>query len=246
MSEQTESKERSPEEIKAALAKMKAETRKTLAEARKAEADAAAAEHEAEGKLIALKTLRRAEAEEDSLDKHHFIYRFIGEVTTSSANQCISRLTHWHRIDPGCDMTIIFQSPGGSVVPGMALFDFIQEMRHEGHHVTTKAQGYAASMAGILLQAGDERVMDAESWLLIHEAAFMAVGKLGDIEDTVEWIKKVCKRILRIFASRSKLTEAQLAKRWRRTDWWIDADEALKLGLCDRIDGAYLIPEEQA
>jgi ATP-dependent protease ClpP protease subunit len=101
-------------------------------------------------------------------------------------------------------------------------------------------------MAGILLQAGDVRVMNAEAWLLVHEASFGAGGKLGEVEDTVEWVKKVSKRVKDIFAKRSNLSSSQIESRWRRKDWWIDADEALKLGFCDVIEGALVVPEKEA
>ena len=55
-------------------------------------------------------------------------------------------------------------------------------------------------MAGILLQAGDIRIMGAESWLMIHEISFGASGKIGEIEDTVEWVKKIQERVVKIFA----------------------------------------------
>ncbi len=90
-------------------------------------------------------------------------------------------------------------------------------------------------MAGILLQAGDVRTMGRESWLLIHQAAFSALGSTYEIEDRVEWVKRIQDRILDIFADRSKLTKAQIRRRWHRKDWWIDSDEALKLGLVDEL-----------
>jgi ATP-dependent protease ClpP protease subunit len=93
----------------------------------------------------------------------------------------------------------------------------------------------AASMAGILLQAGDTRVMAKESWLMIHEASFGASGKIGDVEDTVEWVKMVQERILSIFSERSGLTKAFLKKNWQRKNWWISSDYALKLNLIDEV-----------
>jgi len=72
----------------------------------------------------------------------------------------------------------------------MALYDYVRGLRRQGHHVTTSSLGYAASMAGILLQVGDKRIMGAESWLLIHEGSFGAVGSVGQVEDTVEWSRR--------------------------------------------------------
>jgi len=181
-------------------------------------------------------------------DKFHRIYRFSSVVSEASYKACASQLYTWSRLDGDNPqpMTIIFLSPGGSVIDGLALFDTIQELRRKGHHITTSTYGYAASMAGILLQAGDERVMSRESWLLIHEASFMAAGKIGDVEDTVEWVKRIVDRVAEIFSDRSlqakragtaqvALSKAAIKRRMRRKDWWISAPEAVKLGLCDKI-----------
>ena len=99
----------------------------------------------------------------------------------------------------------------------------------------------AAWMGGILLQSGDKRVMSKESWLLLHRGSGGAVGSMGEIEDTVEWFKKMDERILNIFFGRSRvgskpMTKPQLKRAFERKDWWLDADESLALGLCDEVE----------
>ena len=178
---------------------------------------------------------KRDEQETLAGNRYNFVYTYSDQVTASTVKSCITQLQEWHRLHPGCDMEVVFNSPGGNVIDGLSLFDFIQYLRVSGHHITTSTIGMAASMAGILLQAGDVRIMGQESWLLIHEASFAAVGKFGEIEDTVEWVRKIQKRVLRIFAERSQLSEKQIGTRWKRKDWWIDAEDALKMGFIDEI-----------
>ena len=212
----------------AQAAKLKAEGRKFEAEARKAEAEARGAEIEA----------AKAERVEKAMladNNWHHVYVFDKQVDGKSVTECIKKLTEWNRNDPNCDIEIIFNSPGGSVVDGMALYDFIKQIQHKGHKVTTSSLGMAASMAGILLQAGDVRKMGSEAWLLIHEGSFGAIGSVSEVEDRVEWVKKIGERILAIFAEKSTLSKAQIKRRWHRKDWWLDADEALKLGFIDEI-----------
>lgn len=215
---------------------------KSAAEARKAAAEAAAAE-------IGLAQVQRVEAEHLASDKYHHVYQFTGSVGQSSVKDCVDRLAYWRRSDPKQPITIVFNSPGGSVLDGMVLFDYIQDLRRHGTKVTTVSLGMAASMAGILLQAGDVRIMAKESWMLIHEIAFGAIGKIGDVEDTVEWAKRIQDRILNIFANRCKaageagtaskpLTKSKIEKEWKRRDWWISSEEALEYGLIDGIDEA--------
>lgn len=217
--------------------------------ARKADAEAQAAEHEAAKKRLErekVETDERRRRLADGYDDR--VYRFTSPVAESSVTACINQLNAWHREDPACSLEILFDSPGGSVVDGMHLFDHILELREAGHHITTRTRGMAASMAGILLQAGDVRMMGSQASLMIHEASFGASGKIGDVEDTVEWVKKVQERILTIFADRcaeaaeanpavvtKPLSKTQLRNRWRRKNWWLDADEALRFGLVDEI-----------
>ena len=211
------------------------ERRKFLAEAEHAKAEARKSKAEAAIVEIALHDARRQEKRHLASDQYHHVYRLLGSIGSSSVLECISQLAIWERTEPGCEIELIISSPGGSVVDGMALWDYLLELRQSGHHLTTKARGTAASMAGILLQAGDTRIMGAESWLLIHEAAFGAIGKIGEIEDTVEWVKHIQDRILDIFAARSKLTKKQIQARWRRKDWWLSSADALQLGFIDEI-----------
>ncbi len=223
-------------EAKQALAERDgAEAKKFREEARKEKAEAVEYEGQAALTKILLDQTRRKEKEYLASDKYNFLYVFDDPVNATSVRACISQLTVWMRNNPKQDVEIVFNSPGGDIVEGMALFDFIQLVRGKGHHVTTTALGMAASMAGILLQAGTKRVMGKEAWVLLHEASFGTAGKIGDVEDKVEWVKRIMKRIRKIFATRSKLTEGQISRRWKRKDWWLSSDDCLKLGLVDEV-----------
>ena len=100
----------------------------------------------------------------------------------------------------------------------------------------TRASGLVASMATIILQAGDERVADANAQLLIHELSGGAKGKISDILDDAEYSKKLNDRLMGILAERSTLSARQIYTRANRKEWWLDADEALKLGFVDRVE----------
>ena len=256
MSEEKERVQRTPEEIEADILKTRAEAAKAEAEARKAKAEATKTEHEAKGakieaeeaeyalKKVAVQYERDMEKRKRELaaNSYHHIYVFNEQIQGSSVEKCIEELNFWHRDAPECDIEVVFFSPGGRVIDGMNLFDYIQHLRAKGHYVTTTCMGYAASMAGILLQAGDKRVMSRESYILIHEVSFGAAGKIGEVEDEVAFVKKIQSRVLDIFAERSKnsgaekpLTKAAIARKWRRKDWWMDSVEAKKHGFVDEV-----------
>ena len=240
MSEEKEQK-KSPEEIAAEIKLKEAETRKTQAEARKTEAEASKAEFEAHQAQMDHERSVASRRKELSIDEENHLYRFSGSVGEASVRKCITKLTEWSRLDSKCKMEIVFSSPGGSIIDGFELFDFIQDLRLAGHHITTGSLGMAASMAGILLQAGDHRWIGHQCWLMIHRAAFGVIGKTYEIEDEVKLVKRIEGRILDIFTKRSKLSKLKIKRNWDRKDWWIDADECVIYGLVDEIRG--MMPE---
>ena len=236
------------------VTKDEAEVRKLLAEAAKAEAEAQAyaeeaaykgalaLKHQREADMVAIQLGHEKRDEERTLaeDWYKHVYNFEGVVDRNSVRSAIRFLRQYDRLEPECGLKIIFNRPGGSVIDGMALFDEIVTMSKRGggsHHITTVVRGYAASMAGILLQAGDHRVSGAESYLMIHEIAAGTGGKIGEIKDDVKFYDRICDRVVDIFVERSggKISKAGFKKRWERQDWWLDSAEALKLGFIDQI-----------
>lgn len=224
-----------------------AERIKLEAEAECARAQAAlhaanAREAEAKARKAELELIKAEETERARLksDEHMRVYQFNGAVSDSTASACMAQLRLWDRLDPECPIEIIFNSPGGSVIPGMALFDLIVRLSKRGggsHHITIGAQGYAASMAGILLQAADHRWCGKQSWILVHEVSAGTGGKIGDMLDAVKLYESMCNRVVDIFVSRSggKCSKARFVKGWKRTDWWIESETAFKLGFVDEI-----------
>lgn len=240
-------------EIDAEIEVKKAEAFKARAEAKKAEAEAAFSAEQArlekakadmeemslEISGFDLERHRELRARELTCDGYHHTYYFSGQVNKESVGKCMSELTYWMRDSrhEGAPIEIIFNSPGGSVIDGMALYDYIRQCSNAGHKITTSCIGYAASMGGILLQAGDHRVMGDQSYILIHEVSFGAGGKIGEVEDEVKFVKMIQSRVLDIFAARSKLSKRQLQTRWERKDWWLDSTQAKKYGFVDEVRG---------
>jgi ATP-dependent Clp endopeptidase proteolytic subunit ClpP len=219
------------------LLQVKAETKKIEMQTAKLKAESEQAEYSAKIKKLELEKLEKELRRDSARDEENMIYRFNTGVDRTHVHQCMYKLTQWSRRHPGCDIEVVFSSGGGSIIDGFELFDFIQELRSRGHKVTTGALGMAASMAGVLLQSGGHRWMGHQAWMMIHRAAFGAIGKTFEIEDEVAWIKRIEGRILEIFESRSTLTKLKIKRNWDRKDWWISSDEALDLGLIDEVRG---------
>ena len=108
-------------------------------------------------------------------------------------------------------------------------------LRGEGHHVTVVCFGMAASMGGILLQAGDRRLVGANSKVLIHAVSGGAIGTVHAMEDRVAFSRSLWENLKKILATRSVLSEAQIEERAHRKDWWLDAAEAIALGFADEV-----------
>lgn len=238
--------QRTQAEIDALVLKYAAEAAKFQAEADRAALEARQYAISVQDAEIDLRQKQRIEEELLALDAYNYVYRFSDTVEGSSVKTCIDKLTYWHRTHPERPVQVVFNSPGGDVFAGMDLFDFIQELRQDGQQVNTHGRGHMASMGGILLQAGETRSMGRESYILIHEVSTWAMGKVGEIEDEVEFLKKISERVVNIFADRARLagqngtatnpiTPAQLKKNWNRKDWWVDSTEALKLGIVDEV-----------
>lgn len=190
---------------------------------------------ETEKSALELTMLRRRELEGLVDSGHAHVYTFYAGIDADSVQACIAELGLWSRRDPGAPFTIIFNSPGGSVHDGLALFDYVRQLRRLGHHVTTVALGRAASMGAILLQAGDRRVVGANAFVLVHEVSHQTGGKVSEMADNVEFTRRLQGRLLEILSERSTLTAREIQRRWARKEWWLAADEAVGLGFADEI-----------
>lgn len=178
-----ETQPKTQKEIDAEIEARKAEAVKAIAEAKKAEQEAAyfaaqtrrelATAEQEECELYVTKINRDIQEElrkrQLAADTYHHVYRFVGAVTDDAVSKCISELSYWSRSCHGCDITIIFYSPGGSVIPGMALYDFIRRLSNDGHHITTMCAGYIC-----------KRVVD----IFVNRSG----GKLTKSRMTREWV----------------------------------------------------------
>ena len=220
----------------AARVTAEADAKKHKAEARKADAEAQEVEHRlVKARFDADRELEKRQ-EELAANKHHKIYLFNSGVDSGSVKKCIDQLSQWERSEPEpLNIELQINSPGGDIVEGFALIDFIEGMKDRGHVVDAVAYGMAASMGGVLLQVGTERAMGRNAVLLIHEAQFGAVGSYGEIQDRTKLVDLFHERILKLFVDRGNVTKNFIVKHWTRTDWWIPSDLAQKYGFVDSV-----------
>ena len=124
--------------------------------ARQMDLDSAQKKLQLEVLTIKKEQVEEQRRDEKAQDKFHKLFVFAKSVDEDSVTECIKALRLWDRQDLECPIEILFNSPGGDMIQGLMLFDYICSLTRT-HEVTTVTYGMAASMAGILMQAGSHR-----------------------------------------------------------------------------------------
>ena len=191
---------------------------------------------EIEQEQLELRRDRRKFDFESSCDFESNFYVFDDAVTESEVCLCKSTLRRMSRLRPRSPITIELNSGGGSIIDGFSLMDEIIRLKSKGHHITIRVQGQAASMAAVLLQVADRREIGRNSFLMIHRAAFGAIGKSYEIEDEIEFVRKLEHQIATTFSNASGRPVEDFKDFFdKRRDVWFDAEEALANKLVDAI-----------
>ena len=159
---------------------------------------------------------------------------FLGtEVNDYTANVIQAQLLFLDQADPGKDVSIYINSPGGSVYAGLGIYDTMQYISSD---VSTICTGMAASMAAVLLVAGAEgkRFALKHSRVMIHQPMGGAQGQASDIEITAREIQKLKKELYTIISDHSGDAYDKVAKDSDR-DYWMTAAEAKEYGMIDEV-----------
>ena len=149
------------------------------------------------------------------------------------ANIIQAQLLFLESSDPSKDIQIYLNSPGGSVHAGLGIYDTMQYVSPE---VSTTCTGMAASMAAVLLVAGEKgkRTALKHSRVMIHQPMGGAQGQVSDIEITFKQISILKKELYDIIANHSGKPYEQIEKDSDR-DYWMKAVEALAYGMIDKV-----------
>lgn len=168
---------------------------------------------------------------------------FWDDVTDSSCENLISSikqveqsLTHLMEefnlpFDNLPSIEIYINSPGGCVHSAMAVIDYIQASRFK---FTSIIQGCAASAATLISVVCDNRKIYRNSMVLIHELSSGAYGKMFEINDYVNGLRKLMDCIINIYVENTNVSIVSLKKTLKQDIFW-SAEEALKLGIVDEI-----------
>jgi len=128
-------------------------------------------------------------------------------------------------------LTLRLNSPGGSVFDSVAIYNALK--RHAGP-VAVWIDGIAASAASYVAMAGDEVVMPANAFIMIHDPGGMVLGTAEDMRAMADALDKIKGSLVAGYAAKSRRDEAEIAALMAK-ETWFDAEEAVALGLADRL-----------
>ena len=159
---------------------------------------------------------------------------FLGtEINDYTANTVQAQLLYLDSVDSSKEISIYLNSPGGSVTAGLGIYDTMQFISSP---VATICTGMAASMAAVLLVAGQEGKRSAlpHSRVMIHQPLGGVQGQASDIEITAREIQKIKKELYTIISEHS---HTPFEKVWADSDrdYWMSAQEAKEYGMIDQV-----------
>ena len=160
------------------------------------------------------------------------IIQITGEIEENSSFDWLdAALTEMER-DSKKAITLKINSPGGSVYEALAMVDRIQESKC---HIVTKCYGHAMSAAGLLLAAGNKRLMGKRSWFMYHEIYTGARGTVSELKDQVSQVE----REMQDWARAMEEFTDQHCDYWQsvahKHDFHLNAEQCLELGVVDEL-----------
>jgi len=158
-----------------------------------------------------------------------------GAVHDGSSNLIVAQLLHLESVDSEKDIHFYINSPGGVITSGMAIYDVMQFIKPD---VATYVMGQACSMGSFLAQAGapGKRFVLPNSRTMIHQPSGGASGKQSDIEIQYKEITKMKQMLTEMYVKHN--TAGKTYEDFERDmdrDTFMNAEEALAYGLCDKI-----------
>lgn len=156
-----------------------------------------------------------------------------GEVNDASASVIVAQLLFLEAEDPGKDINLYINSPGGSVTAGLAIYDTMQYIKCD---VSTICIGMAASMGSFLLSGGKKgkRLALPNAEIMIHQPSGGAQGQASEIQIAAEHILKTRRKLNEILAANTGQTLETIARDTDR-DNFMSAEEAKAYGLIDEV-----------
>jgi ATP-dependent Clp protease protease subunit len=135
-------------------------------------------------------------------------------------------------LGPVAELTVRINSPGGSVFDGVAIYNALK--RHDAA-ITVWIDGIAASIASMIAMAGDEVITPENAMLMLHDPSGLVMGTAADMRAMAEALDKMKAGMVAAYRDKSGRDDAEIES-LMAAETWLSAEEALGLGLADRIE----------
>ena len=130
------------------------------------------------------------------------------------------------------EINVYINSYGGEVAEGLAIYNALR--RHKAK-VRTFCDGFACSIASVIFMAGDERIMNEASLLMIHNAWTWASGNAAELRKQAEDLDKITQASVEAYKAHSSLKEEEI-KALMDAETWILPDEAISYGFATKVE----------
>lgn len=159
------------------------------------------------------------------------IIRLDGEVNGAMASVAQASLQYLNAQDKKKPIRMVINSPGGSVLDGLAIYDTMREIEAPVH---TQGYGLMASMGSLLLVAGDKRYAAPNSSIMIHQVSAGTKGTFTDMEVGQENTGRLYKQLVDIYVAHTGIAEEEWYDLLKR-DNWLSPEDAEKLNIIDKV-----------
>lgn len=178
----------------------------------------------------------------ESFHNHIYFYSEIDSDRTLALIQEIQAVDEWlrsdfitHRLDkidyPEIPIWLHIHSPGGDLLSGLALMDFIDRIDTPIYSIV---EGYCASAATLLSMSCDRRFITPNSFFLIHQLTSLAYGTYEQFKDEMGLQDMMMDKLVSFYSRRSKMTPDDIRRVLQR-DFWMNAEKAVEYGFVDEI-----------
>ena len=134
-------------------------------------------------------------------------------------------------------LNLHIHSEGGSVFEGIAIFNQLKQRQSK---ISVTVDGLAASAASFVAMAGNTITMSQHSWMMIHEAHGIAMGRARDFRAAADHIEAMNSEIISIYKARWKGSEDEL-RAALDAETWLDSESAVAAGLADSVSDSLSI-----
>lgn len=172
------------------------------------------------------------------------VYDVIGEDWWTGGGVTVNRIdAALRKIGDANPVEVHINSPGGDMFEGVAIYN---RLRAHGGRVTVKVMGIAASAASIIAMAGEERLIGAGAFIMIHNAWVVAAGNRIELRDVSDWLEPFDAAMVDVYAARTGQSAKDIAA-WMDGETWMNGSLAVDRGFATGLtDEAEIVEDAQA